>query len=230
MATVTLATLRTKARTRADMTNSPFVSDTELTEIVNSSWSELYDILVGAFEDYAVSSTTLSLVAGTDTYALPSDFYKLRGCDLVVGAGAGDYATLSRFEWSERDRYSNQWSAAYTANGHALRYCIQGSNLVFAPVPTAAHSVRLWYVPERTALAVDADTLTVTPGWEEYIALDAAIQMLLKEESDVSAHMARKEALRQRIVGMAPKRDADAPATMIRRRRRLYDDPGFTVE
>ena len=45
MRTITLAEMRTAARQYADQENSQFVSDAELTRIINNSIAELYDLL-----------------------------------------------------------------------------------------------------------------------------------------------------------------------------------------
>jgi len=226
---VSLSTLRGRARTRADMVNSTFVSDAEMNEFINSAYSELWDLLVTTFEDFFKTSTDITLVAGTDTYSLSAitpAVYKLRGVDLILSSSPGNRISLARFEWNERDRYSFARAGGWTANGVRLRYCFQGNSIVFAPVPDGGNTVRVHYAPAMTALVADGDTVdgAVQDGWTEYIVLDAAIQALLKEESDVSVLLARKEALRQRIVGSASNRDAAEPIRMTRTRRRHYDD------
>ena len=82
---VSLTELRLLTRQRADQENSQFVNDTELTRYLNNSWGELYSLINENFnEDYFTTTSTVSMVSGTDTYDLPSDFYKMRGVDLVV--------------------------------------------------------------------------------------------------------------------------------------------------
>jgi hypothetical protein len=215
VATVLAATLRSKARTRADMVNGTFCTDAEVDEFIQSAWSELYDILVATFEDFAVTSTTIAVTGANDTYALPADFYKLRGVEYLLSNAAGSFVTLEPFEWSERGRFSTISPGGINATGYGLMYCLRDTNIVFAPYPTGASSIKVWYVPECPCSAV---SITVQRGWEEVVVLDAAIQMLLKEESDVSVLMMRKQALVARIKAMAPKRDADAPKHGVRRR------------
>ena len=56
---VTLTELRTLTRQRADMENSQFVDDTELTRYLNNSWGELYNLIGENFnEDYFTTSST----------------------------------------------------------------------------------------------------------------------------------------------------------------------------
>ena len=51
MATFTEADLRTRARRRADMENSTFVTDAEIQDYLNSSIAELHDFMVKSYED-----------------------------------------------------------------------------------------------------------------------------------------------------------------------------------
>jgi hypothetical protein len=82
---VTLLQLKDRSRQRADMENSEFVTDAELTIYINGSIAELHDLLVASYgSDYFLSSTTFSTVAGTESYSLPADFYKLMGVDVQV--------------------------------------------------------------------------------------------------------------------------------------------------
>lgn len=207
----TLLQLRTDVRNRADLTNSQFVSDTELTTYINASIAELHDLLVASWDsDYNLLSYTLSTVSGTDAYALPSDFYKLRGVD--VRLGANDWHSIRPFNFNERN--SNNEITSYSISGDYFRYRIAGSNLLLSPAPTGIYSVKLWYTPLATKLILDADTLNDINQFSEYVIVDAAIKCLNKEESDVSVLMAQKAGLQKRIEEMAQNRDAGQPESI----------------
>ena len=67
----TLATLRNRVRQRADMENNNFVSDSEVNQYINSSYAELYDLLVAKFEDYYVADPLeFAISSGSSTYNL----------------------------------------------------------------------------------------------------------------------------------------------------------------
>ena len=106
MAAVTLTTLRSRVRERADMVNSTFLTDTadSMDALINEAAQELHELLVLNYgEDYAVASASTSTVAGTSAYALPADFMKLLGVDLVMGAD--EVYDLQRFNFKERNVY-----------------------------------------------------------------------------------------------------------------------------
>jgi hypothetical protein len=209
MLTVTLAQLKTQSRQRADMENSTLISDPELTTIINSSAAELHDLLIGVYEDYKLSSSTLSVTPNVDTYSLPNDFYKLRGVDLVLDS-AGNAVTLKPFNFQERNSYlyTPTWNVVGLSY---LRYHILGNSIRFVPVPSTSQTVKLWYIPAVTKLVLDTDTLDGVNGFEEYIIIDAAMKMRIKEETDISELVMQKEAMKQRINAMASGRDASQP-------------------
>jgi hypothetical protein len=202
---VTLLQLKDRSRQRADMENSEFVTDAELTIYINGSIAELHDLLVASYgSDYFLSSTTFSTVAGTESYSLPADFYKLMGVDVQVSGS--EWASIRPFNFNERNR--NQELTWGVAGGPNLRYRVMGSNIRLSPAPNSAVSVKVWYTPKATALSADADTLDDLNGFADYVIIDAAIKMLQKQDDDVTVLMAQKADLKRRIEIMAQNRDA----------------------
>ena len=209
MALVTLSSIKTQARERADMVNSKFFSESELNNYVNQSVKELYDRLINAGEYYYLQSANLSVVSGDDTYALPADFYKLLGVDLVVDS-KGNAVTLRPFQFEQRNAYlfTPTWNIVGLSY---LRYMVLGDNIKFVPQPNSPQQIRVWYAPLCSDLVNDSDTFQGINGWEEYVVVDLCIKMLAKEESDVSVFAAQKAALVQRIEEMKVMRDIGAP-------------------
>lgn len=207
----TLAAVRLAVRQRADMVHSQFVTDDELNGYIRASHFELYDLLVQKYgDDYHVAVPHAFVTDGAaDRYALPDDFYKLLGVDLLAH---GDYVSLRPFAFADRNRRPGLRQPG-TRDG--LRYRLSGTQLWLSPLPTAGQTLRVWYVPRLTPLAADDAVLDGVSGWEEYVVVDAAIKCLQKEESDVSVLLAQKAALVRRIESAAENRDAGAPATVV---------------
>lgn len=216
---ITLAEIKAQARQRADMEDSEFVGDAELTSYINASLAELHDLLIAAYnEEYymeevtfnATSSLTYPLPDGTLYSAAPA-FYKLRGID--VRKGSGDWATVKRFNFNKRNEQQN--STAFAIFGLPyMEYRIVGSNIRFNRTPDNGLQFRLFYCPKAVVLADDADSYDDINGFAEYIVVDAAIKMLNKEESDVAVLAAQKAALIARISAMAQNRDANEPESV----------------
>ena len=273
---VALTTIRTLAQQRADQQNSNFVNDTEWLRYINRGYAELYDLIVTAAnsEDYFLNSSTISLVSGTKSYDLPSDFYKMRGVDLSVGS---DSIPLRRYNFSQRD-VGSRYSVA-----RGMRYHLQGSSLYLHPTPSTNDSITIWYVPrpkkfievtptaitrgsttmwtvganhgfvvgdtitgidftstdynvDQTISAVGAATITTDldssglsdptiygsvetrmdffSGWDEFVIVSAAMDALIKEESDIQPLIFQKEEIKARITAVAEMRDLGEPVTV----------------
>lgn len=207
MATRTLASLRDRARKRANMENSGFVTDAEFNEYINYSISELRDIMISKVgEDYFATSSTVSLTSLTDTYALPADFYKLLWAEML--GEDGHYYKLNRFEISEK----NNGGAEFLGYRPDIRYRLRNTDITFSPTKDiGGKTVQLWYVPTTQELSADIDTLDGYNGWDEYIVLRSAIIALEKEEQDTSQLSLRLEQLRLRLETMTPNRDQAQP-------------------
>lgn len=203
---VTLAELKERARNRADMTNSNFISDEELVYYINSSIAELHDILIQAYgNDYYIETSEFTTVANQDDYDLPADFYKMRGVDAQINGD--NFSTLRQFNFNERNRYDA--FGVWDINGiPAIRYRLIGDKIRFTPQPDKTVNVKLWYIPVATKLVNDTDTLNDINQFAEYVVVDAAIKMMAKEESDVSVLAAQKAGLIKRITEAAENRDA----------------------
>jgi flagellar biosynthesis/type III secretory pathway chaperone len=205
----TLLQLRTLARQRADMENSQTVTDAELTNYINDSYGELYDLLVSEFEDYYLASpSTFTIASGANTSALPADFYKLRGLDFQLSAG--EWVTVRQFNFASRNQRSNLVSRL-SREARGIAYRVMGQYIRLEPAADAAGTYQLWYVPRFTRLTGDSDTMGDVLDFAEYVIIDAAIKMLIKEESDIQPLVLQKQAMVQRVQTMAKNRSVDSP-------------------
>lgn len=202
--------MRTTAQQQADMEGSTYVSTSEWNGYLNAGYQELYNLLVTLYgENYFTignyqlttdgTNEYYNLPDGTSTYKLSDAtttapaFFKLLGVDVWISAtntSPSQWFTLNRFNFGERNRSTGT-------------------------LPQSNQLIQIHYIPRLTKLASDTDTADLVSGWEEYIVVDAVIKAKMKEESDVSAHMARKMDLRQQIEAAATNRDAGEPQTVV---------------
>lgn len=199
-----LSELRERVRERSDMQSTQFISDSELTGYINSSYAELYDILVSRFEDYYTVEYPFSIANGSSA-ALPEDFYKLAGLDF---SNSGDWVTVPKFNFAERN------SIPYQSFGLARRYRLIQDNIVIKPDERGPGDYRMWYVPRFVPLVNDSDDMNNVLDFEEYVIVDAAIKCVVKEESDPQALMIAKQALLARVQSMSANRDEGEPETI----------------
>lgn len=189
----TLEQLKTRTLRRADMENSRFIGDesgdSELGQYINDSYGELYDLLVGKYENYYTTNSNVTVTSG-NTANLPATFYKLIGVDRALN-GSSDFYPIKSFDFLNRSTFS------------------ENDALV-------AGTYRIWHVPTRTVLT-DEDDETNLPNadWEEFIVLSAAIKCLNKEETDSSALGAEKAGMERRLEAIAVHRDAGSSDKIV---------------
>ena len=193
----TLAQLIVDVRQRADLLNSQHVTDIELTEYISQSYTELYDMLVSVRgQDYYESTRSIMTVGGQSEYPLPDDFYQMIQVETDI---AGMKVPMIPFMRVEHGKWS------------------------FLPL-SGGRSIKMYYVPTCSRLLQASDTAEGINGFEEYVVLDCAMKALEKEESDIQALALRKAQLTDRIMAMAPERDAGMPERIqsIRERRNTF--------
>ena len=204
----TLLQLRTEIRDRADQpgsANSGFIKDSELNTWINSSITELHDLLITSYgADYYLNSFDINLVNGTDKYALPSDFYKLKGVDLKLSHSNARPFSLRPFNFNERNNYSQYSNTVY----ENYKYNVLGNQIALIPKESISSTdiITLWYHPISIQLNSDTDSFDGINGYEEYVVLDCCIKSSVKEESDPAAFYQEKQDMKMRIVESADNR------------------------
>lgn len=199
---VTLLYMREQVRLRTDKVGSGAVTDDEINSYLNSSISELYDLLVSAYgNDYFFKEFTIQTISGKKDYPLPADFYKLLGVDLLVSQN--HTVRLKRRDFS--DRISGNLGI------HENSYRISGDNIIFSCEPSLSTSVIVSYIPISKILQLDQDEFDGINGWEEFAIIDTAIKVLQKEESETAEFRLQKANIIQRISAMSENRDAGEP-------------------
>lgn len=229
--TMSLGQIRLLAQQEADKVNSNFVTVPEWNNYINQSAFELYDLLTTLYEDYYLAEPVQFTTSGNvNRYPLPNGvleftdslgdtvvakpFYKLLGVDLCLGGTANAWVSLQKFNFIARNKYIYPNMTANLLGVLNLQYRVMGNYLSLIPIPAGAQQLRLWYIPRMTQLLKDTDILDGVSGWTEYVIVDAAIKAMEKEESDVTALMARKAMLIERINTSAMNRDAGQPDTI----------------
>ena len=221
MATFTESDLRTRARRRADMENSTFVTDAEVQDYLNSSIAELHDFMVKSYEDYFVSEQTYNAPIATGGANLPDDFYKALGVDYDSG---GITSTLRAYSFTERNVYNTPY-AAIDRLAEPM-YKVEGSKIKLIPNNSQSGTITLFYVPLPTQFSTTVTEIeTIIPGYEEYVVVATAIRMLMKEESDTRQLELEKNQLASRIIrALSPRDTSGSFAIRDVRKGRFRDD------
>lgn len=212
----TLATIAAQVRDLADQPSSGgFAVDARVYDYINHALSELWDILVTHYEDYGRATQTLTLVAGTESYAMPTDYLKTLKVFYLSG---GNRYVLQRFHLDELDKLS-ELHMPPSLDEYRLRYRMLGKSMYFAPKPLRAGTVEHWYVTQAPQFdpAVPSGVIdTIVPvGWEEFLITSAAHRLLVREDNAAQGGVLQlKEAAKQRIIEAAATRDIGGANTV----------------
>ena len=257
MQAVLRSALATRVRRRVGLEGSSestgAVVAAETNDLLDNAYRRLHSKLVLARgHEYVSQEATISLVAGTKLYDLPSDFFQARsvivsaessgvGGGLSGGAGPGDggsttatYYDMQNFEERERVALLNH----HTPHVSELRYRITGTQydgisepldqIEVLPIPIADATITLIYVPRLNLTeSVGGDVYyNGVNGWEEWIVLDVAISLLAKEESDTTDLLRLKSEIDEMITKMGGKRDGARPPRVVDVRGQLNTQRG----
>lgn len=179
------------------MENSLFVSDSELTDMINASIRSVYRKIVKAYGDqYFGSSTNITTVAGTSEYALPADFLKLGSYGVWWVHSSTHNTRLSRFNPNESlaQLVGQGWTwYPYGTNRANVRYNLHTNKIRFLPTPQGVHTITVFYVPTPTPLVDPGDLFNGIAGYEMAVVWDAVATCLAKQESDASFAIAQRD-------------------------------------
>lgn len=217
---ITVGTIIEKARQRADQENSDLVSEPEAIGYVEDSYLHLYDILVSKNEDYYTEFTADQTIT-SDELSLPDNFYKLVGVDVK---DAGEYRTLKPYMQNERNELSG--ITPFPWNNSYMRYRLIKDKVKFIGKDNYSDTVRILYIPTPDELTSTVDEVDGVNGWEQYIIVDVARKMAMKEESYTKGFEAELMKIEQRIEAMAEERDNSQSARVqdVSRDRYFYSE------
>lgn len=216
----TVQTILDNAIDLADMRNSAFIdvsgtAGTEGIRYANLAWRDLYQKVILSREFYFSTTATITILAGTDSYSLPTDFYKLDGVDLQIDATTDRYLTLSPAMFKERNKYRFGLPLTVAPFGMISKYILIGDKIKFIPKPTQSSVIQLWYTPSPATLTTLADTISCPPGGDEYMTLFIASAMREKEESDTTRLDAKRQEVLQQLNISLKDRDSGSPHKVI---------------
>lgn len=188
--------LRAILNTYMDDDTNNFIDATERTTFLNSAYFDLYNWAESVLDGNGpvVTKTALTVVSGTETIALPPDFYRL----VALYYRESD---TCRYKWSNISASEQHVAALMSGSSKQLAFYRRGSNVVAVPTPTWSDSTKLIleYVPNPTAMSDDTDEPTGIPdSHRELIAMKAFMKLKEKEGVDPSASfmVQYKEAMR----------------------------------
>lgn len=196
---VTLTDLILRTRQRADMENSTFCSDSEITHYINDEIFDLYARMVNVDDGKLFATVSPTLVkVGNNAFQLPSNFMRLVDVNIYTGS-----RWVPAHE-ADSQEYLNLLSRQYDGD-YDVRYYLhlnqdQGRYELFLFPAKAVANIGVRYIKEAPRLTLGTDTLKWPSNWHEAVVLGAAVKCLVKEESDASALMVDRDRAIARVL------------------------------
>lgn len=198
--------------------DSDFIDNTELNAKINASLGIWHGMVAKAVPERYESEQTI-VANGASSYALPSDHYQTVGVD--YGITSSDRIPLRRAMVQERTAYT------FSASSSAEAYRLKGATIVLLPPPSTGTYYHV-YITAASVLSSDADAIDGVNGWEQWIVLDVAVQMLLKRGDDVAALLAKQNEIKMEMEAAASDREV-TPTRVVDTRtgKSQVRDPDF---
>lgn len=214
-----------KARQRANLETDPsaapddFITDDELISEINTSLAEWWDLLRASTWSGTLCRKRFNFQTTTaiqdsppvspprgSYYPLPGDFLHLISVDISVGQNL--VLTAQSLPEERRNAFKFYPVGAWTQYD-PIYYRLDAGNIVFYPSPPGAYYIQLNYCPVAPRLSRPGDSFDSINSWEEWIVLDVAIKLLVKDgQTDmIQLLMPMRDKQELRIKTLVPKRD-----------------------
>lgn len=161
-----LGQIRTNVRTEILEPTAGFWSDSEINRFINEAADDLTEAA-----RVEAGPQSIPLVAGTDNYALATDFGRTRYVERETNVGSGLYVPLRAGELADRR----------SEKAIPTSYFIYNGRIYIAPTPDAAYNVRVWYYAAATTLVLDTDTPVIPTRFHRLLELFAVAQCKRKQ-------------------------------------------------
>jgi len=165
-----------------DLEDEDFIQPEELLGYINEGIDVCEALIHTLYEDYFLTSSTITLVSGTASYALPSDIYANKIRALSFDNGSSRYSIR---KIKEQDRFAK--IAEINANPGSADYRYLPTNPTAGPritlVPPARESgayVTVWYLRQSATLSLATDQCDI-PEFASFVIQFAKVQCLVKE-------------------------------------------------
>lgn len=185
---------------------------TQLERWLNESIQRLREIASdNGHEYYLKQHDTGGITSGAKFAALPDDFLRMYGVDVIDGETSW---SLEEYSLRERNNYGGTFSGV-DERGPPSFYRLLGKTAtgtenicVFMPRPDRAYSCFFWYLPVWADIT-GVSTFDGVAGWEDWVKWDCCCKVAARDKNDTLYNMAAGERakLEALIVKTAPRRN-----------------------
>lgn len=173
--------VREKIQEEMDLQEETFISNTEYLDYTNEAIDECEAEIHNIYQDYFLTRSNISLVAGTATYDLPADIYANKIRHIQFKQNQTNIYEVRRIP-IEDVMFIDQ-----TVTNQDFMYTLEnslagGQKIIFHPTPQITDSTVLtvWYLRNAARVALDADTIDI-PEFIQFIFSFLRVKIARKE-------------------------------------------------
>jgi hypothetical protein len=193
-----------------DDPNGDYFTAAQVNVWLNNAQRELQKRLINMGENYYVERMLGTLVVGTDTYTLPTDFKKCHKLEIVLsGTGVNQQRrTLDPVTLIQIDQETN--------SGIPRLYCFKRNAIIIRPIPDQAYPIYLHQSYQVVDMTTDADIPDVPQDYDEYIAIRATLDGFMKDQRQPTDFvMDKKKEYEKMFESDAQRRDVSKPRMVV---------------
>jgi hypothetical protein len=175
--------IKAKIKRELDLDNETIISDTELLEYCNEAIDQAESHIHNLYEDYFLTTTTLSLVSGTSLYSLPTDIYANKIRRIIYDDGTVYYDIKMIHDLSKIPLIDSNDNYQYLL----LNSSTSGVQIKLYPAAyeTASDHVTIYYIRNAKTLSSGSDTCDI-PEFVSYIYAYMIYKCLIKEDMETT--------------------------------------------
>lgn len=209
--------IQDKIQADLDLEDETFITDAEMLGYMNEAIDEAEAEIQSEYEDYFLARTTVTLVSGTEGYALPTTIYANKIRRVIYRNGSIIY-TIPRLKDSSKFETYTQ-GLVNLPSGDAARYSYFLENsvagaptIVFTPLPQESGAyITIWHYRNANRLVNDSDVCDI-PEFVSFVIQFVKVRCYEKENHPslplaVQALQAQRVLMNSTLSTMVP--DAD---------------------
>lgn len=196
-----------------------YFTPTQVNAWLNNAQLEVQKQLIQAGQYWYLKCASTQTIQNIDCYSLPADFLKCNRLELRVQGSASPNNVWATLE----DMSLNEASNLNFGVAQPTAYTIGKDCLILRAIPDTTYPMKLHYQYRVTPMTSDLNVPDVPEQYQEYIAVLAAWDGKLKDESDPSILRAKREYYVDMMKKDTIQRNRAQPRRVI---RTMVDDGG----
>jgi len=227
MAFWTWSQLKAKIEADLDLEDEKFIPESELLGYANEAIREVSRQVHTLYEDYFLTRTAITLVSGTEEYALPTDIYAMKIRGMVYRNGTSVWKMKRIQDWRKFEEYEfDKTNLTQTAlYGFFILNAVAGApRILITPTPNENGAyVRLWYIRTANELTTDSSVMDI-PEAVNYVIQYVKMRCYEKElhpnlQKAIADVEAEKQTTLETLANMVPDVDNEIEADT-----RIYEE------